>query len=199
MRAFLISCALLLGVGCEKQRPPTEQVTPPEDTPAPNPKGPDSAPTSRTPVAKVSAIDLFNEYGQNVLAADKKYKGKIVEVNGWGKIGRSDAGRYRYTLGFEVITFPGMTQSQLSRLPPREQKWFREGSYPPNVIAYLNSEGEAVAADYKTGDPIRAIGIVRGTKKADVWRDHVLELEDCTLQPIEKPPAKSEPTAKDNK
>ena len=56
------------------------------------------------------------------------------------------------------------------------------------VHADSSDVGEAAAADYKRGDTIRVIGFVKGTKKADVWRDYVVVLEDCTLPPVEKKP-----------
>ena len=74
---------------------------------------------------------LFEAYGINPVAADAKYKGKIVEVFGYGHVGRSTDGRnhFGYIIAFPV---PG-TRAQIASLSPREQKWFRDGAYPPNI------------------------------------------------------------------
>lgn len=192
MRALMCGAVLVFAVcvaGCGKATPTTAtgEVAKggglePKVVPDEVAKLPTSVVARGEPVAKLSAIDLFNEYGANTLAADKKYKGKLIEVTGWGVIARDGE---RYTFGFEVIVFPGMTQAQLARLSAREQKWFRDGKYPPNVIAKLNSEGEKGAADYKSGQTVRVTGFVRGTKKADVWRDHIVEMDDCDLKLVE--------------
>ncbi len=56
--------ALALGLaGCKTKKPAKE-----------------SAP--ETPVASVKAGDLLNEYSANALAADGKYKGKVIQVTG---------------------------------------------------------------------------------------------------------------------
>jgi hypothetical protein len=64
----LVSCAALLAltlmlVGCQKTKPPA----PP-------------APTG--PAISVKAGDLLKEYSTNAVAADAKYKGKVVQVTG---------------------------------------------------------------------------------------------------------------------
>ena len=56
--------ALALGLaGCKKQKPP-------------------KASTPEAPAASVKAGDLLNEYSANALAADGKYKGKVIQVSG---------------------------------------------------------------------------------------------------------------------
>jgi hypothetical protein len=57
-------CVLTLGLlGCRSHTPPAP-----------------AAPA--TPVATVKAGDLLKEYNGNVLAADAKYKGKLIQVSG---------------------------------------------------------------------------------------------------------------------
>src|SRR5262249_42074731 len=47
------------------------------------PKPPPAAPAApATPAATVKASDLLKEYGANVLSADNKYKGKLIQVSG---------------------------------------------------------------------------------------------------------------------
>jgi hypothetical protein len=56
--------ALALGLaGCKTQKPP-------------------KASTPEAPAAVVKAGDLLNEYGTNAVAADGKYKGKVLQVSG---------------------------------------------------------------------------------------------------------------------
>jgi hypothetical protein len=56
--------ALVLGLaGCKTKKPPKST-------------------TPETPVATVTAGDLLKEYSGNALAADGKYKGKVIQVTG---------------------------------------------------------------------------------------------------------------------
>ena len=55
--------ALLLPAGCQNKTPP-----------------PPSGPT--TPEVRVKAGDLMKDYGGNAIAADSKYKGKVLAVTG---------------------------------------------------------------------------------------------------------------------
>jgi hypothetical protein len=56
--------ALTLGlVGCKSKTPPKPAAAP-------------------TPAVTVKAGDLLKEYGTNALAADGKYKGKLIQVSG---------------------------------------------------------------------------------------------------------------------
>ena len=49
----------------------------------------------RAPAIKVDAQELFASYERDVVAADKKYTGKIVEIdNISGKIQKDGSGRY---------------------------------------------------------------------------------------------------------
>lgn len=203
MRALSLLLLLAMLVGCGKKKPsdpetnsnPAASNNPSTNSDSGNnsdlPSEP-ALPVSRVPVAKLSAIELFNEYDRNPLAADRKYKGKFVEVMGGGSVHRGDTGKYTY--GFTVAVFPGMTQAQLNQLTPQEKQWFREGGYPPSVVATLNSEGEDAAASLKGGQ-VHIVGIVRGSRKAPGWRNFVVELDDCTLQTAEKanPPKKDVP------
>lgn len=65
----LVCCAALLALalslaGCKGHTPPAHTAAAP------------------APAVKVKAGDLLKEYGANALAADGKYKGKIIEVTG---------------------------------------------------------------------------------------------------------------------
>ena len=61
--AFTLFALALSPAGCKKQK----QAKPSEP---------------ETPVASVKAGDLLNEYSSNALAADGKYKGKVIQVTG---------------------------------------------------------------------------------------------------------------------
>lgn len=169
MRTLLVLALLSISVACTKRDKSTE------GGPAPG-SGAPARPLE--PVAKLSALQLWEEYGDNPIAADGKYKGKAVEVTGDGKIVREGEG---YAFGFATVAPVGLFPEQIEQLPRREQKWYHEG-YPPNVIARLSKEGNARAANIKPDDTVALVGIVRGSKRANVFRDYVVELDECVIR-----------------
>lgn len=180
MRAALVLFVLSgIAVGCNSASPTATSPGGKSATgEAPKETKPGRPAPDRTPVAKVTAIALFEEYGKNPLAADNKYKGKYVEVSGSGQVKQAGGG---YSFGFEVIYPAPGTAKQLAGLSAREQEWFRAGAYPPNVVARLNSAGETAAAKTARGTPVQVVGRVAGSRTADAWKDYVVELEDCSL------------------
>src|SRR4051794_18549983 len=80
------------------------------------------------------APKLWNEYDDNEVAADRKYLGKVVELQVGGKLAKDARG---YFLGGEVVGRALLPASQAQRMSPRDQKWYNEG-YPPNVLCHIH-------------------------------------------------------------
>lgn len=164
MRSIVPFFTLLISFGCSSSAP-TDSAEP-------------SAPPA--PVARLTAIQLSEEYISNPLAADAKYKGKRVEVTGSGKVARGSGDRYNFE--FQTVALAALPEKQLALLPPREQEWFRSGAYPSNVVAEVARSSEENAAKVKPGDQIVVVGTVLGSRKADVWKDVLVELGECQIR-----------------
>jgi hypothetical protein len=152
---------------------PTKPIEPKQAGPTP------TKPVEPKPVASLNVVTLWEEFLHNGLAADTKYKDKYVEISGGVRVIQNDA-KGRYFVGFEIVSPAALTQGQYNRLSPMEKKWFREG-YPPNVVCYLSSEAQQSFASIKPGQRIKVVAKVIGSKRADVWRDVMVELEDARL------------------
>jgi hypothetical protein len=80
----LFVCLLLLA-GCDQQSGTSSNnnagANPPSPPATPSPPPPESVANS-TPTDTLSADDLYSQYNANEVAADAKYKGKVVDVYG---------------------------------------------------------------------------------------------------------------------
>ena len=99
---------------------PTPTPTPtPEPTPEPAPAPePESTPT---PEISVTAVNLYKEYFLNEVAADLKYKGKLLEVTGRvTDIDTDFSGNPTVTFGMDVYSLSGVlatfNKSELSNV-----------------------------------------------------------------------------------
>ncbi len=141
------------------------------------------------PAAIVTAYQLWEEYGDNALGTDARYKGKPVQVTGVvKKIQQADG---RYFVGLEVIRRYFVTKYAYATMTPQERKWCDEG-YPPNVICYIGQNGRDRFAKLKELDEVQIVGVCQGSKKDhDVWKGYIVILEDCILKegPKVKPKA----------
>jgi hypothetical protein len=130
--------------------------------------------------ASISALELWQEYGSNALAADAKYKnGQVVMSGGVHDIGRAKDGRYY--VGFYVVVASAVDEFTYANMSARERKWWAEG-YPPNVVCYLAKDAKEDFAGVQPGDKIRVRAKVVGMKQTDdVWQGYLVELENGQL------------------
>jgi hypothetical protein len=145
--------------------------------PQPEPVEPPAPPKEDvSPVATISAIELWNVYGKDAADADAKYKGKFVRITGnVAAVARDEGGLF---VGVQVATGTALNLDELKKRPERERRWHKNG-FPPNVVCYAAVGSEAPLTAFRPGDRVELIGIVVGRKKADVWRDYVVLLESC--------------------
>jgi hypothetical protein len=127
----------------------------------PRPSSPPSPPAE--PVAKLTSDDLVKEYQQNELAADGKYKNKLVQVTGKvGKVGK-------HPLGYPFVQL-GTGQ---------EEDLF-------GVTCYLTEKATEEAAKLQPGETITVRGSCMGKLGGQALR-----LENCEI--IKTDPAKAKP------
>lgn len=119
--AFTLFAVALSPAGCKKQK----QAKPSEP---------------ETPVASVKAGDLLNEYSANALAADGKYKGKVIQVT--GKFSSVQKTLLVYTL----------------QLMPEDAGDLNASM----VICTLTEEGQAAAAQLQPGQKVTVQGTCGG-------------------------------------
>ena len=141
--------------------------------------GSSTATVDTKPVASLNAVQLWDEYGANGLAADGKYKGQYVELSGSVRNVQQGKGD-RYFVGFAVVSPAALPDEEYNALNSREKKWFTEG-YPPNVECYLSPTEHSVFANVKEGQSIKVVAKVVGRRTADVWGSYMVELEDARL------------------
>lgn len=160
-----ISVLLVLLAGCSG-RP---------DGSTPDPKG-----GLGEPVAKLSAVHFFNEYSDNPIRADEKYKGKPVQLTGEVGSISSDSIGFHKQEGFRE-----MSMTTYDRLSDRAKKIFNEG-YEPNVVCKLDPAFKSQFADAKKGKQLTLAGRVVGeSKDPEAWQGRVVILEMC--RPAAKP------------
>jgi hypothetical protein len=136
-------------------------------------------PAEPTPVVSTTAVELWEAYGRNGLAADAEYKGRHVRISGGVRLIQQDE-KGRYFVGFSIVEPAVLTAAQYNRLSPKERKWYDEG-YPPNVVCYLAPSHSGDFASVKVGQAITIIGKVVGRKQGDVWMGYLVEVEDGRL------------------
>ncbi len=114
--------ALLLGLaGCKTKKPP-------------------KASTPEAPAATVKAGDLLNEYSANALAADAKYKDRVIQVT--GKFSSVQKTLLVYTL----------------QLMPEDAGDLNASM----VVCTLTEEGQAAAAQLQPGQKVTVQGTCGG-------------------------------------
>ena len=133
------------------------------------------------PAVRVDAYRLWQEAGENALAAQSKYGKGPVEITARAGVVREEDGRHY--VGIVLFESMAVTPEAYSRKSPQEKKWFREG-YPPSVYCYIDPAAEKQFAGLKPGASVRIIGTYKGAKKdPEVPYGYVLILEGCSLAP----------------
>ena len=185
---FLFSCcALSIVAAVYFNRPgkPSRYVSGPGGAPSPSKQDvkPSKPPNNKPEVAaSTGAPGLWEEYGNNAVQADAKYKDKSIKLTGSVASVRTDE-KGRYFVGFSVVASGAVSKATYDAMSPQQKKWFNEG-YPPNVVCYIAAEAKAAFAAAKPETMIELIGTCRGMKSDDsVWRGYVVVLEDCKLAP----------------
>ena len=187
-RLLAAAIAVSFFVGCGKSNPnpvadakaesATSGVSPPSTQNQGSPTGEQVlVPNKIEPVAVLSDTELWMEYGGNELAADQKYKGKYVEISGKIKSVQKDQSG-KYFIGFQIVEAGPLSQSDLNQLSAKDRKWFREG-FPANVICWVSAEHEPGFASAANGSSLCVLARVVGSKKADVSRGYLVELDDA--------------------
>jgi hypothetical protein len=99
------------------------------------PTSTESSVADAQPELSVGADQLVNDYNANEVAADEKYKGKVIEVSGRiDSIGKDIGDSIYVTLMVGDSDFPAIPSPQL----------------------YFSDEHEREAADFVKGEPLRA-------------------------------------------
>ena len=125
------------------------------------------------PTIKMQATQLWDEYLNNAIAADEKYKGKTIEVNGGEFAMSSDS------VGFVIVSAPGLTNAEYNRLSERQRKWFNKG-YPPNIVCKIDPAFRSGFAKVKNRASFTIIGKCVGSHRdEEVWSGMVVVLEGC--------------------
>lgn len=123
---FIVGLAVL---GCVPSTP-----SPPVSSPAP--PGPETA-------IKVSAAKLYAEYEANEVAADLKYKDKLLEVSG-------------------VVTDMGISQSIRPGTPVIFLAESLDAPFMEGVTIHLSVDQKTKVATLSKGDTVAVIGICEG-------------------------------------
>jgi hypothetical protein len=113
------------------------------------PPAPEAPPT---PVATLKAADLLNEYKSNELAADGKYKGKLIQVTGkFASVQKDLIGRY-------YVSMEGGSDADF------------------NVACYLSESGKDEAAKLQANQDLTVRGVCDGRLAGQV-----LTLKQCEI------------------
>jgi hypothetical protein len=138
------------------------------------------APAADRPI-EVRYVFLWEEYGENQIAADKKYKSKVVELLITPEYVRKDDKSGRFYVGAPTVDRAILSPAEYRRLSPKQRKWYDEG-YPANVLCYIPAANQdAFAKPLPKDELVRIRARVIGRKKADVFQGYVVELEDGKL------------------
>jgi hypothetical protein len=125
------------------------------------------------PETQADAGQLWDAYEENAIAADQKYKGKVIRIKGTVSRITSD------TIGFGKVEAAGLSPAAYARLTPQEKKWFKEG-YPPNIVCKIDPRFREQFAQAKRDKPFALIGRCLGSfPDANVYKGMVVKLEDC--------------------
>jgi hypothetical protein len=125
------------------------------------------------PVAKLTIDKLHSEYGQNVIAADKEYAGKTVELTARGKVKQSNG---RYLLDCVRPGYGGsgggFGRAQIA------------GAFTSGAVCYINPDKVDAFATLKQGETCQIRGRVKGRQNAPPFRgdlDFIVVVEDCEI------------------
>jgi hypothetical protein len=147
--------------------------------------GPPASPFAE-PV-KVSADDLFQQYREDLVAADGKYLGRplvVEEVK--GKVEKDEAGRYFIgTVNRRMLAPPRSGQARIKSTEEYARSVYEAAAstrYLPGVILYLRPSSIGKLQGLDPNVPVSLRGTCRGTRRASAG-DPAFEvvLEDCTL------------------
>jgi hypothetical protein len=132
-------------------KPGDKPVNPPSDEPGNKPpkkpaKEPEEKPAEKSAdgtTKAVNAAELFAFYGNDVVAADKKYTGQVVELaNVSGKVQKDSEGRY-YLVAAEQARYvkrkeQGPRVMSFEEYQRRLQESALNTKYEPGIILYLD-------------------------------------------------------------
>ena len=120
------------------------------------------------PELSTDSTALFDAYGKNELAADKKYAGKYVRILIRVQNVQKDPESKKYFVGANVVYDP-------------------DTDYPPSVLCFLSPKHLDGADKLKRDQTPTLVGRVVGFKAVrGAWKGYVVVLEDCRLVPPEK-------------
>lgn len=162
MRCVIVGCVLALGLACAKRRPADEEPRAPAAANSATPAEPGESPVRPTGPPVLYA----GEYEEgNPVAADAKYKGKLVTFRNVDvdRIDRTRDGR-AYLAPLSVLIQP----------PARPAGTGLDGPAPrvPEPC-YFFFAAAADVAKVKPGDVVEVTGECRGYARDNLWRGRV--------------------------
>jgi hypothetical protein len=186
-RIHILAIALVMMCGCDKGKTDSPVAVGAQ-------KQLQMEQVDRTPIAVVHAISLFQEYDQNPIAADAKYKDKYITLRlNAERIFQDSQGRN--CVGQPAIIAGSLSEFEFASLPARERRWFTNG-YPANIVCVIADESLQDAAKIQQQNQGTLIGKVAGRRAAEAYREFVVELVDCTsLQFVPPPPQEPLPAS----
>ncbi len=145
-RTLIMAVAIL--AGCNQS--PVAPSARPGANPAKNAKT-----AADAPFVKLKDTAIWYEYERNLVAADAKYKGKVIELEGFvDKIGIDD-GNY----------FVGLMAPE---------------GYPPGVVCFVDPSKSKSFESLKPQSPVSIIGTVKGAERdSSAWQGFRIVLTQC--------------------
>ncbi len=113
------------------------------------------------PAITIHVNTLFNDYRDNTIGADAKYKGKFVELSGEVQEMSVDAKGRNY-IGFKTV-------ESISEV------------YPPNIICFVKQDAQAAFGKLKEGNKIKVIARVVGRSPASIQLGFIVTLDEARL------------------
>lgn len=144
----VILLALLVVVGCENKAQNKQE------------KKAEGAPPPPSSIIKLDyETTLWTEYGENVAAADSKYKGKEVETLVRGKVESSSG---KYFIGGRVVS--------------------GSDEFSPGVVCWISQKDTDKLSKAKQGTAFKIRGVCNG-KKDDpkAFKGYIVTLDDCRV------------------
>jgi hypothetical protein len=141
----------------------------------------EATPALTMPVATLSAWKLWEEYGENALQADGKYKGKTVRLTASaGKVQAGEGGGY--TIALATPESATVLMEVYNRMSDLEKKHYNEG-WLPSVLGYIAPASEKAFAQVKRLQEIEILAVVRGMRQnPEANKGYVVILDSCTLK-----------------
>jgi hypothetical protein len=173
----------------EEQPPAAAPVKPAPSAPPPAPPAPAAAPAPPPPdepALRLTARQLFDDYQGDLVTADQKYLGHVVELaDVTGKVEKDERGRY----------YLGAVVARVVRLPPdsspprsvveaidRMNQASANARYLPGVVLYLDPAHAGAFAGLKPGQKITVRGKCAGSRKdPQTLTENWVVVEACVL------------------